>query len=422
MTVTTNLLDDALAISDEWRATLDLQHLIGAQLTQANVLEDSIDIVAIGKAARSMARACTEIVGDRVARAFLVVDEASADDADHYEVVVGEHPLPGAGSLRAGERLIEFLAEPSGANCTLFLLSGGASSLCAVPQSPIDIVDLREIFDAAMASGLDITGLNQVRAATSGIAGGAVLRKVRTERSLALIMVDNVVSGAPWVGSALTYPFEPSEADVIELLRRIARLDTSLGARVIESRRRRSDAMRHSVTTHHRNYVVAQPSILLDAAVRSARRRGYRVVELGSALRGDVHEVVDQFELPLADERAQPGPLCVVGVGEVTVKVRGPGEGGRCQEMAWAMADALAALTRPGVFVARASDGRDFVEGVGGAWVDHTTRAKARSLGIDWHAIAVENDTHRGLQALDQLLEGSSTGWNLCDLYMTLVA
>jgi glycerate-2-kinase len=85
------------------------------------------------------------------------------------------------------------------------------------------------------------------------------------------------------------------------------------------------------------------------------------------------------------------------------------------------MAKVLERTTRDGVFVARATDGRDFVQGVGGAWVDTSTIARAASLGIDWAAIAVENDTFRGLSALGQVIEGSGTGWNLCDLYVAIL-
>jgi glycerate-2-kinase len=387
---------------------------------QADVLGDTIDIVALGKASRTMASACREIFGDRVQRAFLVVDEVGEIASPATEVVVGEHPLPGAGSARAGERLLEFLAAPTDATCTLFLVSGGASSLCVRPQPPVDVDDLHEVFNAALEAGIDITTLNKLRAATSSIAGGAVLRHVHTPRSIALIMVDNVVSGAPWVASALTYEYEPSESDVSALLGQIDRLRTPLAARVLESSERRRQSLRHPATTEHVNLVVAQPSMVLDIAARSAEQRGYRVVQLGSDLHGDVHDLVNYLSQTLSDELLTLGPLCVLGVGEVTVRVRGSGTGGRCQEFAWAMAKVLAALERSGVFVARASDGRDFVPGVAGAWVDASTTTKAQSLGIDWSAVSMQNDSFSGLSALDQLLVGSSTGWNLCDLYITL--
>jgi glycerate 2-kinase len=418
--VTSKQLENALTISGQWRDELNLHELIEARLREADVLGETVDIVAIGKASRTMTGACRAIFGDRVRRAFMVVDEAETTDEGDSEVVVGEHPLPGEGSLRAGERLLAFLEESSEATCTVFLVSGGASSLCARPQAPIDTDDLHEIFKAALQSGVDITTLNKVRAATSSIAGGSILRQVHTERSVALIMVDNVISGAPWVASALTYDYEPTEDDVTALLERVNCADTPLATRVFQSSERRRRLLQDPVTTMHENYVVAQPSMVLDAAARNAAQLGYRVILIGSDVHGDVRDVVANLTTTLAVELLTSGPLCVLGVGEVTVQVRGAGTGGRCQEFAWAMAEVLAALERPGVFVACATDGRDFVRGVAGGWVDGATLQKAQSLGIDWTAVADDNDTFSGLLALEQLLDGTGTGWNLCDLYVTV--
>jgi glycerate-2-kinase len=347
-------------------------------------------------------------------------DQADSGDGPATEIVVGEHPLPGEGSERAGERLLGFLGEPTEASCTLFLISGGASSLCVRPEPPMDRAALHTLFATALATGMDITALNRLRAATSSIAGGAVLRHVRTAKSLALIMVDNVVSGPAWVASALTYDYQPSPEEVAELIRE-GELATGLATTVLEASARRRTLLQRAVTTSHENVVVVEPVTLLEDAVRSADRRGYRVVRWGEDVQGDVHDVVDSLARTLRVELMTPGPLCIVGVGEVTVRVRGPGTGGRCQEFAWAMAEVLATLDRPGVFVARASDGRDFVPGVAGAWVDVATTRRARALGVEWSKISAENDTYTGLSALGQVLTGTSTGWNLCDLYLTAV-
>lgn len=416
--MTSQLLEDALAISDAWRAELDLRDLIHDQLGPTGALDESIDIVAIGKASRSMTEASRGILGSRIQRVFMVVDNGTTSDDGGAEVIVGEHPLPGEGSIHAGGRLIEFLAARSDASCTLFLISGGASSLCARPEAPIDLQALHELFESALKSGMDITALNQLRAATSSIAGGAVLRLVRTPRSMALIMVDNVISGARFVASGLTYDYQPSTEDITKLVEN--RLEEQLAAKVLEASARRRTAMRQPVRTAHENHVVAEPALLLDATVRSAERHGYRVVRWGSDVRGYVHDATRELSQILRDELVTPGPFCVVGVGEVTVRVRGSGKGGRCQEFAWAMAERLATFERPGVFVARASDGRDFVEGVAGGWVDNLTTQRASALGIDWSSVAARNDTFSGLTSLGQLLPGSSTGWNLCDLYLTL--
>ena len=98
-----------------------LRELVEAQLSDGGALDDQLDVIAIGKAAWSMLSACRDIVGERIVRALVVVDELGANDGTASEVIVGEHPLPGPGSLRAGERLLAFLAESTVATSTVFL-------------------------------------------------------------------------------------------------------------------------------------------------------------------------------------------------------------------------------------------------------------------------------------------------------------
>ncbi len=389
----------------------------------ADRLEDTdldgatVDVVALGKAAREMAAAADAWLGERRRRRLVVADAAGSDEPD---VLVGEHPVPGPASLAAGAALVEFLDAPTDAEATLFLVSGGASSLCARPMPPLALEDLAGLWDAALAAGADITTLNQLRAATSAVAGGAVLRHVRTAISRSLILVDNVISGAPWVASGLTYEFDPGESSFEALLVAVGLADTELGARLREAARAREALMRARVTSEHRNLVLADPATLLAHAVASARRLGYRVVDRGSRVHGDVADVAREWGEVLGRELAAGDRVCVVGVGEVTVRVRGHGRGGRCQEFAWTMAEILATLGRDVVFAARASDGRDFEEGVAGAWVDASTTARARSLGVDWAVVAADNDSYSGLAALGQLLAGGHTGWNLCDVYLAV--
>jgi glycerate 2-kinase len=421
--VTTELLNDALAISDAWSNQLDLRQLVETQLRASNLLSGSTDVIAIGKAAREMAAAVREVLGDHVRRQLVIVDEGPAFSLDvDVEFVIGEHPLPGLGSLMAGERLIEFLADATSATCTLFLISGGASSLCAFPQSPMELDDLHELFAAALETGANITTLNKLRAASSRIAGGAILRSVRTPRSLSLIMVDNVVSGERWVASGLTYDFEPDRSEVEGLLRDVGCATGTLATTLLDSLEQRRDVMRRAVTTSHENRVIAEPSRVLAAAITEASQRGYEVIDLGSAVHGDVQDVVAQMAAHVQSRDNNDGAYCVVGVGEVTLRVRGSGTGGRCQEFAWRMAEVFDGSEREVMVVARATDGRDFVKGIAGGWTDESTLRRARDRGIEWSRVVEESDSFTALNALDQLIAGGRTGWNLCDVYVVVVA
>jgi glycerate-2-kinase len=414
-------VDDARAVSERWLTELSLERLTRARLSERALGDGGVNVVAIGKASREMSDAVDAVLGARVQRRIIVCDESSASrDAVSRDVVVGEHPIPGEGSWRAGESVVSFFEESTTATCTLFLLSGGASSLCVAPVPPLTLEDLRGVWDAALAAGIDITTLNKLRASTSAIAGGGVLRHVNTASSCSLILVDNVISGAEWVASGLTFDYEPTTEEVTGLLDQAALSGTELGGRLLKAHERRERLMDAPLTSRHENAVLAEPSMMLDHALDEARRRGYRIVNMGSRVHGDVESVVAHWRNVMRRALDDDASTAFVGVGEVTVRVEGVGTGGRCQEFAWLMAVVLAELGREGVFAARASDGRDFVRGVGGAWVESSTTQRAVAAGIEWSDVAQRHDTYPALQTLGQLIEGGHTGWNLCDVYVAL--
>jgi glycerate 2-kinase len=223
------------------------------------------------------------------------------------------------------------------------------------------------------------------------------------------------------VASGLTFNYEPTRDDVRDLLGVIRRSDTRLASRILEASEDRAELMIRPVTTVHENRVIAQPSQVLVAVADEATRRGYRVLDLGASLHGDVQEIVDLMTARVTSETLVPQPFCVVGVGEATVRVRGSGVGGRCQEFAWRMAGAFGAYERDFLAVARATDGRDFVRGIAGGWSNNETVRRARERGIEYTRVIRESDSYSALHELGQLIPGGRTGWNLCDVYLVTV-
>ncbi len=140
---------------------------------------------------------------------------------------------------------------------------------------------------------------------------------------------------------------------------------------------------------------------------------------MGARVTGDVAAVASEW----GEALRTAGPRsAILGVGEVTVRVDGPGEGGRCQEFAWRMASELSTrasrrrlsrtlLRRPGLRPRR----------VAGAWVSNDTWARIDERGLNWDDVARTHDTYPALAALGQLIEGGHTGWNLCDIYVALI-
>jgi glycerate 2-kinase len=418
-------LGDALDISGQWTVELQMGKLLRHQLGVLGFLgdESTIDVVAIGKASIPMAHHVRSILGLRIARQLVVTNDESVtpENSHEREVAIGDHPVPGLRSLQAGSQLVKFLNSGTKSDVTLFLISGGASSICALPEEPLTLEHLSEIWTAALEEGTDITSLNQLRASTSALAGGAVLHHVRTPKCQSLIMVDNVISGPRWVASGLTYEFRPPREEVVKLVEIIRRSRTRLEEKILAAFENRVLVMAQPVATKVNNSVVAEPAMMLELARSRATELGYRIVDVGAEIHGDVADVVNEWHSRIRQGLVDGEPLCVIGVGEVTVQIRGKGRGGRCQEFAWRMAGELKDLKSDGVFVARASDGQEFLPGVAGAWVDHSTVQRATTRGLDWAEVVAQNDSFRALDALGQIIDGGPTGWNLCDLYVALV-
>ena len=81
--------------------------------------------------------------------------------------------------------------------------------------------------------------------------------------------------------------------------------------------------------------------------------------------------------------RRAAGPLAIVSSGETTVTVRGPGRGGRNQEFALALVDALQDAPRPAALVSIGTDGIDGPTDAAGAVVDPDSAGRARAAGLD---------------------------------------
>jgi hydroxypyruvate reductase len=134
--------------------------------------------------------------------------------------------------------------------------------------------------------------------------------------------------------------------------------------------------------------------------------------EVGRILAAVLHEV-DASRHPL------PRPCLVVAGGETTVTVRGPGSGGRNQELALAAASGVRGL--PNVLLASiGTDGSDGPTDAAGAWVDGATLDRAAEEGLDPEAALADNDSYTFFDALGggHLIRTGPTNTNVNDLYL----
>src|SRR5262249_36264611 len=147
--------------------------------------------------------------------------------------------------------------------------------------------------------------------------------------------------------------------------------------------------------------VVARLDDALDAAAATAQAAGWRARVLRRALDGEVSEVAARLAAEVLRARAAGDALLVAG-GEPTAGVRGPGRGGRAQELALRLALALGPSGGAAALCA-GTDGSDGATDAAGGFCDATTLARASAAGLDLEAALARSDSHGALAALGDL-------------------
>lgn len=374
--------------------------------------------ISVGKASGAMHAGLVSRVPASKWAGGVVVSLRPDDSVRRAVNVVGSHPIPTEQSVAAADAIVRFLADQrlTEKDLVFACISGGTSAMIARPASGLTLADIQEVTLQLLRSGIDVMAINSVRRAMSLIHGGGLASLIEPARCVGLILCDNVQVGPAAVGSGPTYPFDSSWLEAKGIVQHHIK-PGAVRDRVLSAIREREAEPRSAHDP--RNIIVGCPEDALKFALQKGRELGYECFVLSNSIQGEAREVAKVLGsiFRYHVERNPGSRVCVLGVGEVTVTVTGTGRGGRCQELAWAMSRELEGLDKA-CFLAFATDGRDFIDGVGGAWVTGSTSRAIRERGLDWLEVLSNNDTHMGLTVLDQLIPGAATVTNVCDIYV----
>ncbi|EGV20348.1 Hydroxypyruvate reductase [Thiocapsa marina 5811] len=371
--------------------------------------EGPVWICAIGKAAQSMALGACDALGSGLVGGLLITKPGHLDPAPFagrgIECLLGGHPVPDAGSLAAGQRLLCALGELRSQTEVLFLLSGGASSLVEVPVAGLDLADLRRMNRWLLGSGLPIDAVNRVRKSVSRIKGGGLLSALG-DRPTRVLAISDVPGDDPGViGSGLLVP-------EVGLAEGIARLDLPawLSDWVERGLTERGPLPRPGPCVE----LVATLDTAKAAAAEAGRRAGLAVRVEAQPLEGDA--VLAGRRLARALLAGPPG-LSIAG-GETTLRLPdAPGRGGRNQHLALAAAIELAGHADAALLSA-GTDGTDGPTEDAGALVDGATLERIRDAGLDAAHGLRHADSGRLLEASGDLIRTGPTGTNVMDLIL----
>jgi glycerate-2-kinase len=381
------------------------------------------EIVAVGfgKASMKMGAALESILGDRITRGVLVTDRQHALKVK-LEVVVGGHPLPDEGSLRAGKRVLELVSSCGSRSLMIFLISGGGSALVEAPiWDDVTLEDLQKINHILITCGANISEINTIRKYLSRTKGGR-LGALAAAPSVAIYVSDVNPGDLYSIASNPLLEDEASLEDFFSVLEKydlLPRLPKSIAARI---ERGQLPELPKGVPGPLASLLLLDNGDALRAAAEVARQRGFQPVIEWGFIEGPYRRIADALLGRLLELRRDlpDRPICLISGGEVSCPVRGDGIGGRNQEFVLYCAARMSDLDFPAAVLSCGTDGIDGNSAAAGAVADQDTARLAARLGLSAADYLRRNDSNSFFKRVGGLIVTGPTGNNVRDVRLFL--
>jgi hydroxypyruvate reductase len=402
----------------------------------ANVLETYLPpppsgrliVLAAGKAAGSMTEVAeghylSQLPKDRLL-GLAVTRTGYARPTRLMPVVEASHPVPDQKGAEATARTLALADQAGSDDLVLVLLSGGASANWIAPAPGLALADKQAVTRALLRSGASIGEINTLRKHLSQVKGGRLAARAHPAPVLTLAISDVPGDDPAIIGSGPTVPDPSTLADARSVVRRY-RLDLPPGIeRALADPRNETPKPDDAIFAGTDYRLVARPADAFAAAERAVRAAGFECIFLGDRVEGEARTVAAEHGRLARELRSLGRRAVILSGGELTVTIRGKGRGGPNQEYALALALAIEGLPAVAALAAD-TDGTDGGAGSrddpAGAFIDGSTAARARALGLDPAAFLAENDSTAFFTRLGGLLTPGPTFTNVNDFRAILV-
>jgi glycerate 2-kinase len=385
-------------------------------------------VVGAGKAAGAMALAVERAWPAAAPLEGTVITRyGHGVDTRRIRVIEAGHPVPDEEGEQAARAILALAASLGRDDLLLVLVSGGGSSLLALPVPGIAMADLKSLTRALLASGAPIQDMNVVRKHLSAIQGGRLAAATRA--SVVALVISDVTGDQPThIASGPCAPDPSTFADALAVLARFG----VKAPEAIEAHLRRGAAGREPETpkpgdalfARVENRVVATAHGSLAAAAACLRSHGVAPMVLGDSVTGEAAEVAKVYAALARGIRAHgepvAAPVALVSGGETTVTLKGRGRGGRCSEFLLSLAIECEGIADAWA-LACDTDGIDGSEDNAGAVLAPDAMARSRALGLDARALLADNDGYGFFEALGDLVVTGPTRTNVNDYRVILL-
>ncbi|MDH5570020.1 MAG: DUF4147 domain-containing protein, partial [Nitrosopumilus sp.] len=286
----------------------------------------NIYTVAFGKAGDSMTRALNAIVPIKSGIIVIPKGSKSKIKGKKFQIFNSRHPQPDKTSVKAAKEVMKFIQNKRRDELIIFLVSGGGSSLLAMPDE-ITLDDKVHVTKVLLKTGVSIQEFNCIRKHLSKIKGGKLIQNMKCQ-GVSLVMSDVEGDDLSSIASGTTYMDDTTYADALEIIDKY-KIRLKMPTEVLQILEKGLNEKTDDIPKKSQieNYIIANNMDCLEAMQKKAEEIGYKVYTM--QIFGNIKEVVPKILENISDNQN----TCLIFGGETTVRVLGKGIGGRNQEL-----------------------------------------------------------------------------------------
>ena len=369
-------------------------------------------VAAAGKAAWQMAKAASDLLGDRIDAGVVVTKYGHVKgEIPRMLCLEAGHPVPDKNSFAATEAVLKLTGNLTEKDTVLFLLSGGGSALFEKPLIPEE--ELLAVTRQLLACGAGIVEINTIRKRLSGVKGGKFARHCQPARIFSIVLSDVLGDPLDMIASGPAYPDSSTSREAFALAEKYGLL---LSAAAQNALSLETPKILSNVETR----ITGSVKELCQAAASSCRMLGYEPFILTDQLNCQAKEAGSFLAAVARSHQSTRKSLAFLAGGETVVHLTGAGKGGRSQELALAAAEGISGLKDTAVF-SFGSDGTDGPTDAAGGFCDGNTRDLLVAQGMEIYRILRDNDAYCALKKTGGLIFTGPTGTNVNDLAAVLI-
>ncbi len=383
-------------------------------------LSKKIFILAVGKAAFRMAKSAREYLGESVCGGVVITKYGHSEGKiENLDIFEAGHPIPDENGIKATDFALQKIEKLKCDVEILFLISGGGSALFEKPLAGVTLEDLIFINNSLLRCGANIVQINTIRKHLSSVKGGRFAHLNKNRNILSLILSDVLGNNLDFIASGPSVADTSTSKQCFDI---VERFNLSPENRILEVLKNETPKN----VENSKNIVIGSIDGLIRTARKEAKLLGYFPIVLSSNITIDAKETGELFaeigrDFPSFNEKLLP--VAIIGGGETTVRVRGNGIGGRCQEMCLAFLNRVRNENsmRNFSFLSCGSDGTDGPTDAAGGIISNDTVKIVNKKNIDSNIFLNNNDSYSLLNEIDALVKTGPTGTNVNDIHILLI-